>query len=180
MVTQALLQHRFALGQLLAVVDAVHLIGIGDFQMHGQRQHRHGVRQVELPLIVVRAQPRQHLRQGSPVEAVDAGVGEIVAPLLLGAVAMFNDAAHLALAIGKHPSVARRVFQPSRQQRHICTAASMTAHQGINRLRPQQGNVAVEHQQFTLEPLHHRQQLLNCMAGAVLGLLQHKFQSADG
>ena len=55
-VPQALLQHPFALGELFAVVDAVHLIGIIDLQMHGAGQHRHGVGEVELPLIVVGAQ----------------------------------------------------------------------------------------------------------------------------
>ena len=179
-VAQALLQDGFTLGELLAVVDAVHLIGIGDFNMHGQRQHRHGVRQVELPLVVVGAQLGQDLRQRLPVEAIDAGVGEVVAALLLGAVAMLNDGAHLAIAIDKHPAIARRVLQACRQQRDVGSALAVAMHQRFNRFRPEQGHVAVEHQQFTLKSLQHRQQLLHGMAGAVLGLLQHEFESADG
>ena len=179
-VAQALLQDGFTLGELLAVVDAVHLIGIGDFNVHGLWQHRHRVRQVELPLVVVGAQLRQDLRQRLPVEAIDAGVGEVVAALLLGAVAMLNDGAHLPIGIDKHPAIARRVLQACRQQRDIGSALAVAIHQRFNRFCPQQGHVAVEHQQFTLKSLQHRQQLLHGMAGAVLGLLQHEFESADG
>ena len=60
-VPKALLQYPFALGELFAVVDAVHLIRIIHLQMHGAGQHRHGVGEVELPLIVVGAQLGQHL-----------------------------------------------------------------------------------------------------------------------
>ena len=71
MLPQALLQHRFALRQLLTVVDPIDLIGIGDLHMHGFGQHRHGVGEVELTLVVVGAQLGQHLCQGCPVEAIN-------------------------------------------------------------------------------------------------------------
>ena len=59
---QPLLQHRFALRQLLTVVDPIDLIGISHFHMHGLGQHRHGVGEVELPLVVIGAELGQHLR----------------------------------------------------------------------------------------------------------------------
>ena len=128
-VAQPLLQQGFALGQLPPVVDAVHLIGIGHLQVHGFRQHRHRVGEIELPLIVVGAELRQNVGQGCPVEAVDPGVGEVVAALLVRTIAMLNDAAHLAVGIGEHTPITGGIFEPCREQGDICTAGPVLFHQ---------------------------------------------------
>ena len=55
----------------------------------------------------------------------------------------------------------------------------MARHQGFDRLSPKQGHITIENQQVPLEAVQGRHQLLDRMARAVLGLLQHKFQSGD-
>ena len=178
-VAQPLLQQGFALGQLPPVVDAVHLIGIGHLQVHGLRQHRHRVGEIELPLIVVGAELRQNVGQGCPVEAVDPGVGEVVAALLVRAIAMLNDAAHLALGIGEHTPVTGGILEPCRQQGDIGTAGPVLLHQCVDCFTSQQRYIAVEHEQFPFKALQRGDQLLHRMARAVLGLLQNKFQASE-
>ena len=174
---QALLQQRFALGQLQPVVDAVGFAGIGHLQVHRRLQHRHGVGEVKLALVVVGAELGQHLRQFLPVEAVDAGVGEADAALLLAAVAVFHDCAHVAGFIGNHAAVTRGIGQPCGEQGHRGTAGPVPGEQLLQGFLPQQGHIAIEHQQLAAEAGQRLQQLLHGVAGAVLGLLQHEFQA---
>ena len=177
MAPQPLLQHGLALGQLEAVVDAVDLIRVGHFQVHGRAEHRHGVGEVELALVVVGGELGQHRRQLRPVEAVDAGVGEGVAALLHAAVAVLHDAAHQPLLVGEDAAVAGGISQPGGEQGHGGAAAAVLGQQLLQGARKQQGHIAVEHQQLALEAAEGLQQLLHRMAGAVLGLLQHEFQA---
>ena len=117
-VSKPLLQECLTLRQLASVIDAVHFISIGHFHMHGFGQHRHCVGEVELALVVVGAQLRQHLSQRLPVEAVDARIGEVVAALLFSAIAVLNDVADCALCVSKHAPVTRGIGQSGRQQGH--------------------------------------------------------------
>ena len=55
----------------------------------------------------------------------------------------------------------------------------MARHQGFDRLSPQQGHITIENQEVPLKAIQGRHQLLDRMARAVLGLLQHKFESGD-
>ena len=168
---QPLLQHGLALGQLQAVVDAVDLVRVGHLQVHRRAQHRHGVGEVELALVVVGGEQGQHRRQLRPVEAVDAGIGEGVAALLLTAVAVLHDAAHTPLVVGEDPAVAAGIGQPGREQGHGGAAAAVLGQQLLQGAGTQQGHIAVEHQQLALEAAEGLQQLLHRMAGAVLRLL---------
>ena len=177
---QALLQQGFALSQLAPVVDAVHFIGILHFQVHGPIEHANGVGEVQLALVVVSAQRRQHGRELAPVEAVDACIGEVVAALLLIAVAMLNDGAHQAIRSRKNAAIACGVVQSCRQQGHIGATAPVCGHQLIDGFGTQQRYVAIQHQQLPLKTLQWRQQLLHGMARAVLRILQDKFKPADG
>jgi len=79
------------LGELQTVVDAVDLISIGHLHMHGWTEHRHGVGEIQLALVVIGAQLRQHGRQLAPVEAIDARIGEVVGTLDFAAVAVLHD-----------------------------------------------------------------------------------------
>ena len=175
---QPLLDHRLALGQLQPVVDAVDLIGVGHLQVHGRAEHRHRVGEVQLPLVVVGAQLRQHLRQFPPVEAVDAGVDQGVGPLGLAAVAVLHDRRHGPRGIGEHAAVAGGVRQAGGEQGHGRPTAAVPLQQLGDGLLPQQRHIAVEHQHLPLKPRQRLQQLLHRVARAVLGLLQHKLQRA--
>ena len=71
--------------------------------------------------------------------------------LLFAAIAVLNDAAHLAVLVGKHAPIAGGILQPCRQQRDLGTAAAMGAHELVNGFGAQQRHIAIEHQQFPLE-----------------------------
>ena len=177
---QPLLQRGLALGELQAVVDAVDLVRVGHLQVHGLAEHRHGVGQVKLALVVVGGELRQHRRQLPPVEAVDAGIGKGVAALLLAAVAVLHDAAYSPLLIGEDPTVASWIGQAGREQGHGGAAGAVLRQQLLQGAGTQQGHIAVEHQQLALEAGEGLEQLLHGVAGAVLGLLQHEFQAPQG
>ena len=55
-IAQSLLEGRFAIGQLNAVVDAANFTGITHLKVHRRTEHRHRVGEVELPLVVVGAE----------------------------------------------------------------------------------------------------------------------------
>ena len=176
MAAQPILQGRLTFGQLQAIVDATDLRQIFHLQMAGGAEQGDGVGEVKLTLVVVGAQFGQNGRQLLPVKAIDAGVGEVVAALFGTAVPVLNDAAHPVIPITEDAAVTRGVWKAGRQQRHRSLAVAMFGQQGLQGLGAQQGHVAVEHQQFPLEVPQGTQQLLDGVAGAVLGGLQHKFQ----
>ena len=119
---QPLLEHRFALSQLQAVVDAVHFVRIVDFEVHRLGHHGDRVGEIQLSLVVVGAQFGQHLRERTPFEAIDAGVGQWVLALLITAITVLNNALHLACSIDKDPAVTGWVLKAGCQQGHIGTA----------------------------------------------------------
>ena len=90
---------------------------------------------------------------------------------------MLNDVAHLAVRIGENSAIAGWVGQTRRQQRDIGTTAAVSLHEGIDRCGPQERHITVENEKFSLESFHHWQELLHRVARAVLGRLQHKFQT---
>ena len=55
----------------------------------------------------------------------------------------------------------------------------MLAEEPLQGFRPQQGHIPIQHQQIPLKTGEGFKQLLDGMAGAVLGLLQHKLQAAQ-
>ena len=86
-------------------------------------------------------------------------------------------AAHPPGAIGHHAAVAGGVVQPGREQGHAGATAAVLLQQRLQGLGPQQGHIAVQHQQLAAEALQGLQQLLHRMARAVLGLLQHELEA---
>ena len=136
-IAQPFLQNRFALGQLFAVVDAVHLIGISHLHMSGGVEHGHRVGEIKLPLVVVGAQLWQHGRELLPVEAVDPGVREVIGALLVVAITVFHDGADAAIGIGEHPPIAGGIVESGGQQGDIGAARSVGLDEFINGFRPQ-------------------------------------------
>ena len=177
---QAVLQNGLALGELQPVVDAVRFLPVLHLQLQGGLEHGHGVGEIELALVVVGGEARQHLRQAGPMEAVDAGVGEDLAALARGAVALFHDGRHPPLRIGEHPPVTGGIAQAGGEHGDARAASPVTLQQGREGFGAQQGHIAVEHQQIPLKALQGAQQLLHRMARAVLRLLWHEFQIVVG
>ena len=148
--------------------------------MHRFVEHGHGVGEVQLALIVVGAQLRKCGGKLFPVEAVDPSIGQVVTALVFAAIAVFNNAAHLARCISKNAPITGGVRQPGGEQGDVGTTAAMGADQFVDGLSPQEWHVSIEHQQLTAETLESGHQLLHGMAGAVLRLLEHKLESLHG
>ena len=146
MAAQALLQHGFALTQLQPVVDAIDFIGIGHLHVHRRAEHGDGVGEIELPLVVVGGELGQYGGELGPVEAIDAGVGEVVAALLIGAVAVFHDPAHIALGVGKHAPVSAGIIEPGGEQGHRSAGAAVLVQESLQGFLAQQGHIPIEHQ----------------------------------
>ena len=92
---------------------------------------------------------------------------------------MFHDPAHIALGVGEHPPVAAGIIEPGGEQGYRSPCTAVLANEPLQGFRAQQGHIPIEHQQIPLKTGEGFEQLLDGMAGAVLGLLQHKFQATQ-
>ena len=150
---QPLLQAPFAGGELEAIVDAVDFVAVGHLQVGGVAEQGDGVGEVELALVVVGGELGENGGEASPVEAVDAGVGEGVGPLLGRAIAVFDDGADAALAIGEHAAVAGWIGEAGGEQGDGGAALTVLGQELREGFGAEQGHIAVQYQQLACEAM---------------------------
>ncbi len=137
-------------GQLHAVVDPLGLPHVvGDQRRDpaaggaGQRQH---VGQVQLALVVVRAQLGQGVDEHLAVEGVDAGVDLVDRQLVGGGVAVLDDAGHRAVRGAHDAPVPGRVGDPGGQDGRGVAVTLVLGHQlGQGRAREQRDVAVGDH-----------------------------------
>ncbi len=143
---------RGQLGQRHPIVDPGELELVGDL-VRGHRpprgaQDRHHVGQVVLALGVVGPDLGQRRDQPRAVEGVDPGVdlahGELVRRRVAGRLRL-DDTVDAPVRRSDHPPVAGRVVEGHGHDRRRRAGLGVRSGQIMDRLRPQQGHVAVEH-----------------------------------
>ena len=135
------------LRQLGAVVRAGRLPHVVQFERARPpprpRRGREGVGEVDLPLVVVRAQARQRAAQEVRVEGVDAGVDLCDEGLLGGGVALFDDGSDTPVRGPEDPPVARGVLDAAGEDGDRVAAGLVGPDEAGEGLGRQQGHVPV-------------------------------------
>ncbi len=106
------------------------------------------LRQVQLALGVVGAQPRQRRAQRLSGEHVDARVDLLDLELLRRRVAVglgLDDALHVAAGVAHHASIAAGVGEDRGRHRRAGAAVGVRAHEPLDRLGADERHVAAEH-----------------------------------
>ena len=134
--------------------------------MVGDDQGRHGqargagvcdhVGEVDLTLVVVRAQRGQGPAQMSGVEDVDAGIDLRDGALLGAGIALLDDGRHGAVGLAHDPAVAGGVVQDGRQQGHGVAALDVLGEQSPKGGGVQQRHVPAGHHDRPCEVLRQR------------------------
>ena len=171
--TVQLAAHR---GQLSAVVDPLglpHVVGDKrrDPAARGARQGQH-VGQVELPLVVVRAQLGQGVHEHLAVEGVDAGVDLVDGQLIRGGVAVLHDPGDRAVLGANDPPVPRGVGDPGRQDGRRVAVRLVLGHQLGQGRAGEQGDIAIgDHDRAAADVTGRLQRALHGVPGAQLLVL---------
>ena len=141
------------LRELLAVVHAQRLGGITDRHALDPatraRQQLDHVGEVQLALVVVRAELAERGPQALRVEAVDAGVDLVDLLLVVGGVAILDDALD-APALPEHAAVALRSLDHRGQHGGHRTGRTMMLHEALEGLEREQRHVAGQHEDHAL------------------------------
>ncbi|OIQ72175.1 hypothetical protein GALL_462010 [mine drainage metagenome] len=174
----AVLQHPLQVGELTAVVDAEHVVGVVHRRgahlhaiCHGQRNH---VGQVILALRVVVAQASQPALQMRHRRAQNAGIAFVNGTLRGAGVLVFDDALHRTVRVAQNAAIAVRMreFHGEQGQRSgLCLGD-----QRQQAARRNQRHVAIQHQADAVGR-QQRHRLLHRVAGAELRLLQGEAQA---
>ncbi len=148
-------QARGGAGQLHAVVDSLDDPGVrsrnrGD-RVAGPAQQRDDVGEVALALIVLRAELREVLAHGRGGEDVGAGVDLGDLELVVGGVALLDDAIQRARRVADDASVAGRVIHDGTQHGRRRAFAAVRLQQGCQGRHVQQRHVAADDDDLTLE-----------------------------
>ena len=140
-------------GEVDAVVDAEREVGIGErerlHELVVRAQQREHVRQVELALGVVAAEPRERGEQRAAVEQVEARVDLADRELLLGRVARglgLDDALDAPLRVADDAAVAGRVLELHARDRRRGAGLLVRGDQRGDRLAGDERHVAVDDQ----------------------------------
>ena len=167
-------QRRLGLGELLAIVDAAHVLegGLDRRDADAARRARDDVGQIILALRVARAETERRLAEevGRPAvdPRVDLGDGALVGRRVL----LLDDADHVPALVAQDAAVAGGVGRRRRDQRQAAVAARRPD-QLLQRLAAQERNVAVEDQDHPVRhPRQRRHRQQHGVTGApLLGLL---------
>ena len=140
-------EHRLGSGQLTAVVDPQHLVGIGGHHaLDRSGQECDDVGEVVLTLCVRGAQAIERRPELSPVEDVHPGVGLHRHGLARGQIRLLDDAEHMAIGVADDPAHSRGISRNGQKQRAGPRIRGMSREQALECLGRDQRRVAVRHE----------------------------------